>query len=321
MVDINSVRKAREVILGHVKNTPCLRSRYLSKLLGCEIFCKHENMQKTGSFKIRGALNKISSLDKKTKGVVTSSAGNHGQGVALASHIIGFPAHIVVPTIATEVKMQACQSYGANVILEGKIYDDAYAHAMKLSEEQDLTFVHAYEDDLVVAGQGTIALEIDEILSLKNEVDCIVVPIGGGGLISGIAVAVKHFNPNCRVVGVQTTMAPSMKEFFHTKKMPTKKMVSSPLGDGVSVKVPSKKMYEKYLSKFVDDIVEVDEKEISDAFITFIQRIKNIVEPAGCLSLASVLSKKVKLGKNNVLILSGGNIDLSAIKMMIDMYE
>ena len=215
-VQISDIQDAMNVLKGRIRTTNLALSGHISRLAGCSVYLKYENCQRTGSFKIRGALNKISALSaqEKVKGIVASSAGNHAQGVAWAANTFSVPSYIVMPQTTPLVKVNATKGYGAHVILKGQIYDEAYKYAQDLVRQKGYVFVHPYEDPLIIAGQGTIGLEIVEDLL---DISCVVVPVGGGGLASGIAVAIKTLRPKCRIIGVQATSAPSMTKTFRKK--------------------------------------------------------------------------------------------------------
>ena len=311
-VQIEDIQRAREAIRDTIFKTPLTHSRSASQNLSTQVYFKFENEQMTGSFKIRGALNKILALPPETlaKGIVASSAGNHAQGVALAASRVGTQAHIVMPTTSPLVKIMATQGYGAEVILHGAIYDDAYQHARELEKQKDYTFVHAFEDPLVIAGQGTIGLEIiDEIPD--------VVPIGGGGLISGVATAIKALRPQTKIYGVVSTQVPGMMELFKKIK-PNEHPPGGTIADGIAVKKPSEVMYSTYISHLVDDVVAVSDDEIAEAIVWLLERTKSVVEGSGATVLAAALKAQWNLGKKTCLLLSGGNIDLNIISMVIE---
>lgn len=314
---LEDIKLAQKVLEKIIHRTSFEYSVSASQKLGSEIFFKFENMQRTGSFKIRGAYNKIMSLSEaeKAKGVVASSAGNHAQGVALSATLAKVKAKIVMPESASLNKISATKAYGADVILKGEIYDDAYEYARELEKQQGLVFVHPYEDPYVIAGQGTIALEIFE---QKQDLDSIVIPIGGGGLISGMSLALKKLNPKIKIYGVQSAQAPGMSQLFHHQKYePIQKRIST-IADGIAVKKPSPVMYENFISKYVDEIVTVTDDEIAEAIVFLLERTKALVEGSGAVTMAAALNKKVKLGANSCLVLSGGNIDLNIISKVIE---
>ncbi len=320
VVGLDDVKQAQKILKNLIKKTETSPSLSASQLIGSEIYFKLENTQRTGSFKIRGAYNKIQSLTaaEKKHGVVASSAGNHAQGVALSAKLANVKSTIVMPVTAPLNKVAATKAYGANVILHGEIYDEAYEHARKLEKEESYTFVHPYEDPKVIAGQGTIGLEIFEQLP---DLDSVIVPIGGGGLISGVAVALKALQPRCRIIGVQSELAPGMAQLFSGKKTssvsPQKRR--STIADGIAIKSPSEVMYKNFISKLVDEIVTVTEEEIATSIVYLMERVKTITEGSGAAAWAAVMHKKLKLGKKSCVILSGGNIDLNIISKVIEL--
>ena len=300
-------------ILHHTELDP---SSTFTSMTGGNVFLKCENRQKTGSFKIRGASNKIACLAQRgeTSGVVASSAGNHAQGVAYAARSFGIPATIVMPKSAPIVKVQATEGYGAKVVLAGECYDDAYAEACRICEEEHATFLHPYNDEEVIAGQGTLGLEI---LADLPDVDMIIVPAGGGGLLAGVAAAVKQINPRVAVCGVQAEGADAIVRSFREKSLVTTESAST-IADGISVKAPGDKTVE-LINRYADDVVSVSDTQIADAILLLMERCKQIVEPAGATPLAAVLNGKLDVeGKNVVCLMSGGNIDVSFIQSIIE---
>lgn len=280
-----------------------------------EVYLKTENLQITGSFKVRGAYYKISQLseEEKAKGVIACSAGNHAQGVALAAAKNGIKSLICLPDGAPISKVEATKSYGAEVCLVDGVYDDAYNKAMELKEEKGYTFVHPFDDENVIAGQGTIGLEILEQL---KDVDAVVVPVGGGGLISGVAFAIKQLRPEVKVYGVQASGAPSMVRSIKNDKIECLDTVST-IADGIKVKEPGVNTFE-YCKKYVDDIVTVTDDEISSAILSLIEHQKLISEGAGAVSVAAVMFGKVPVeGKKVVCLVSGGNIDVTILSRVI----
>lgn len=280
-----------------------------------EVYLKTENLQVTGSFKVRGAYYKISQLseEEKAKGVIACSAGNHAQGVALAAAKNGIKSLICLPDGAPISKVEATKSYGAEVCLVDGVYDDAYNKAMELKEEKGYTFVHPFDDENVIAGQGTIGLEILEQL---KDVDAVVVPVGGGGLISGVAFAIKQLRPDVKVYGVQASGAPSMVQSIKNDKIECLDTVST-IADGIKVKEPGVNTFE-YCKKYVDDIVTVTDDEISSAILSLIEHQKLISEGAGAVSVAAVMFGKVPVeGKKVVCLVSGGNIDVTILSRVI----
>ena len=291
-------------------------SSTFSEMTGGQIYLKCENRQKTGSFKIRGAGNKIAAIAERgeVKSVVASSAGNHAQGVALAAKNFGIPATIVMPASAPIAKVQATQGYGAKVVLSGDCYDDAYAKACEIRREEGATFLHPYNDLEVIAGQGTLGLEI---LSDLPTADVVIVPAGGGGLLAGVAACIKQINPRIRVIGVQAEGADAIARSFREKRYISTDEVST-IADGIAVKSPGDITVE-LINRYADDVVTVSDIEISEAILMLMERCKQIVEPSGATPVAAVLKGKVDVrGKKVVCLLSGGNIDVSFIQCIIE---
>ena len=315
-MDLNQIISAREKMKGIVHQTPLDFSQTFTDMSHNEVYLKLENLQKTGSFKVRGSINKLTSLSKEelSKGVIAASAGNHAQGVAYSSKMLNIPCTIVMPKGAPLSKIQATKNYGAEIVLEGDVFDDALAHAMELSEKQGFTLVHTFDDDEIIAGQGTIGLEILEQLP---DVDAIICPVGGGGLIAGIAVAVKEKNPNVAIYGVEASACPSMAQSLLEKKPIT--VPSSPtVADGIAVKKPGVRNLE-IVEKYVDDLVTVDELEMIRTMFLLLERNKLLVEGSGASSLAALLYEKLNIkGKKVVALLSGGNVDVNFISRIIE---
>lgn len=313
---MKTVTDAREFLSAHVEKTPLRKARCLSS----DVFLKCENLQRTGSFKIRGALNRMRFLTEaeKKKGVIAASAGNHAQGVALGAKINGVKSTIVMPQTAPMIKVLATQSYGAQVILEGEYYDQAYEKAKTLADKDGLVFIHPYQDPQVIAGQGTIAFEIlDEMKEAGKEVDQIIVPIGGGGLIGGISFVMKSLNPKCEVIGVVTDQTTGMKDLKEGHN-PTLKSHVSTIADGIAVKKPSQEMYNEYISKYVDKIVSVSDNEIAEAIVNLMEKDKLVVEGSGAASVAALMSGRIVAKKNAVVVIGGGNIDLNTMFSVIE---
>lgn len=318
-VKIADIQKARERLKGIVKETALDQSYSASQLLGSQVFLKMENEQLTGSFKIRGALSKISSLssEERARGVVASSAGNHAQGVAYSAKKMGVSSKIVMPEMAPLVKIDATRGYGAEVVLHGLIYDDAYEQAKLIEAQEKRIFVHPYEDEQIIAGQGTIGLELFEKLP---DLDTVVVPVGGGGLISGIAIAMKSLKPSLKIYGVQSSLSSNMEKMFHQLPLSSNEVqLKSTIADGIAVKKASPVMYETFIKKWVDDLVTVTDEQIAEAIFFLIERAKAVVEGSGAASLAAAMAGKIPLGKQSCFILSGGNIDLNLIGKVIDL--
>ena len=316
-VTLNDVKKAQETIKSVVKKTPVLESKTLSEITGANVFYKCENLQKTGSFKLRGAVNTIANLtdEEKVNGVIASSAGNHAQGVALGAQMTGIKSTIVMPSTAPLAKVTATKGYGAEVVLNGEVYDDAYAKAVEIQKETGATFIHPFNNEHVIAGQGTISLEIFE--QLNNNVDTILCPIGGGGIISGVAVAAKALNPNVKVIGVQTANIPSMQESLKNGKVTTA-FNAATIADGIAVKTPGTTTFE-IINELVDKVVTVTEEEIAQGMLFLLEHQQIVAEGAGSVSTAALLSKKYQpiKGEKVVCIVSGGNVDVNTLYRVI----
>ncbi len=283
---------------------------------GCDLYLKAENLQNTGSFKIRGAYFKISTLteEEKAKGVVACSAGNHAQGVALAAAKAGAKSTIFLPAIAPISKVEATRGYGAEVRMIDGVYDDAYAASVAYQKESGAVFIHPFNDIDVIAGQGTIGMEICDQL---EDADAVVVPIGGGGLISGVSFVVKKLNPKCKVYGVQAAGAPSMEQAFHNHKLAALDTVHT-FADGIAVKAPGDVTYDM-VCKYVDDIVTVTEDETAAAILSLMEKQKVVSEGAGAVSVAAVMFHKLPIeGKKVVCVVSGGNIDVNILSRVIN---
>ena len=316
-VTLEDVKKAQDTIKDIVKKTDILESTKLSVMTGANVYYKCENLQKTGSFKVRGACNKIANLtdEEKANGVIASSAGNHAQGVALGAKMNGIEATIVMPQTAPLAKVTATKSYGANVVLEGLVYDDAYAKALEIQKETGATFLHPFNDEYVIAGQGTIALEIFE--QMNSKVDTILCPIGGGGIIAGVAVAAKALNPNVKIIGVQTANIPSMYESMKAGKVTTAFKATS-VADGISVKTVGELTF-NIVKDLVDDVILVEEGEIAEGLLFLMENQKVVAEGSGAVTTAAILSGKYipKKNENVVCIISGGNIDINTLNRII----
>lgn len=313
MLTIDKVYQARDVLKDVARKTDVI---YAPKLkAGLDLYLKTENLQTTGSFKVRGAYYKMAQLsaEEKSRGVVACSAGNHAQGVALAAQKSGIKAVICLPSGAPISKIEATKSYGAEVCLVDGVYDDAYQKALQLRDEMGYAFLHPFNDEDVIAGQGTIALELVEQLP---EFDVVLVPIGGGGLISGIAYTLKTLKPNVKIVGVEALGAPSMKNSVEHGMIETLSSVST-IADGIAVKQPGDLTYD-FCQKYVDEIVTVTEDEISAAILALMERQKLVAEGAGAVAVAAAMFDKVDLtGKKAVCVVSGGNIDVTILSRVI----
>ncbi|NPA28269.1 MAG: threonine ammonia-lyase [Epsilonproteobacteria bacterium] len=317
MINFEDVKKAAKRVSKVAHKTPLAYAPILSKLYNQQVFLKKDNLQVTGSFKLRGAFNKIATLIESGNrgGVVAASAGNHAQGVALSSAYFGIDATIFMPESTPLNKIQGVESYGAKVVLKGANYDEAYSYAIEYSKEQNLSFVHPFADDSVIAGQGTIYLEIFKEI---DDLDAIVVPVGGGGLISGIATAAKVLNPNIKVIGVAASGAPAMAQSFKEKKPISTKSVRT-IADGIAVKNASE-MTLKYILKYVDDIKLVCDDEIASAILFLLERQKLLVEGAGAVGVAALMHNRLDLPPNSkvCILLSGGNIDVTMLSLIIE---
>jgi threonine dehydratase len=315
-VTLASVQQARERIRGFVYNSPCRHSVELSQMTGQEIFLKLDNVQRTGAFKERGALNKILTLndDEKRRGVVAASAGNHAQAVAYHACARGIAAQIVMPLMTPLVKVAATKGFGADVVLHGANYDEAYSFALESCAEQGMTFLHPFDDAEVINGQGSIGLELLEQIP---DLEAVVVPIGGGGLISGVACAIKESNPMVRVVGVQTERLPSMlraTEAGHPVTIPA----SATVADGIAVRRAGDVTL-PLVQRYVDEIVTVDEEEIANAILVLLEKEKKLAEGAGAVAVASLLQHKTSLrGHKTAALVCGGNIDVSLLAKIIE---
>ncbi len=315
-MNLDNIIIAREKMKGIVHETPLDYSKTFSELAQNEVYLKLENLQKTGSFKVRGSYNKLISLSEEElkKGVVAASAGNHAQGVAYSSQMLGIPCTIVMPKGAPLSKVLATRQYGAEVILEGNVFDEALAYALELNEKRGATFIHAFDDESVITGQGTVGLEILDQLS---EVEAVICPVGGGGLIAGVAMAVKEKNPNIAVYGVQTIACPSMKQSLLEQK-PVAIKSAPTMADGIAVQKPGAKNFE-IVKKYVDDIVCVDEMEIARTMLLLLERNKLLVEGSGASSLAALIYKKISITNKKVAaVLSGGNVNVHFISRIIE---
>lgn len=313
-MDKNRVIQANENLNGIIKKTNLIYSTFFSNEHNNEIYIKPENFQVTGAFKIRGAYNKICLLskEKKDKGLVAASAGNHAQGVAYSARKLGVKATIVMPTHTPLIKVEATRAYGADVVLYGDCYDDAYSKAVELQKTNDFTFIHPFDDEDVIAGQGTIGIEIIKELP---DTDYIIVPIGGGGLISGIASYIKNVQPSVKIIGVEPIGAQTLKKSIVKNKINKLNKVNT-IAEGVAVKKGGKLTY-NYVKKYVDEIITVDDVDIMEAFLLLLEKEKLIVENAGAISVAAL--KKLNIhNKKIVTIASGGNIDVVTISELIN---
>jgi threonine dehydratase len=312
----DEILKANSLRGNVIRKTPLIHSPTFSELTNSEIYLKEEFRQKTGSFKIRGAYYKIKSLtdEEKKHGVVAASAGNHAQGVALASSLENISCTIVMPKNASPAKVAATKGYGANVILEGINYDESYCKAKEIAKQTGATIVQAFDDPQIIAAQGVIGLEILEDLPNVEE---IYLPIGGGGLAAGTVIAIKEKNPNIKVIGVQSKSFPSM---YESVKQNTRTLTGGgdrTIADGISVKMPGKITFD-IIKNLIDEIVLVDDDEITKTMFLLMERMKFVVEPAGAVGLAYLISKKPSPGKKVVAVLAGGNIDMYLLGQIVD---
>ena len=314
MLKLEDFKAAKKRVDEVIDETRLIHSEAFSNECGNDVYIKPENLQKTGAFKIRGAYNKIIKLDDdaKMKGLIASSAGNHAQGVAYASRKLGFKATICMPAHTPLIKVEATKAHGAEVVLHGEVYDEAYAKAVELQKKEGYTFIHPFDDEDIIEGQGTIALEILEELP---DTDVILVPIGGGGLIAGIACAAKQINPNVKIYGVEPEGAASALAAIHEDQVVTLAEANT-IADGTAVKTIGSKTFE-YIKKYVDGIITVNDYELMDAFLLLVEKHKLVAEGSGILSLAG-LKKLYEKNKKVVSLVSGGNIDVLTISSMIN---
>lgn len=314
MLSLDKVFNAQTVLRSIIRETNVVRAYGIAE--DCELYLKPENLQITGSFKVRGAGYKIAMLgeEEKARGVIACSAGNHAQGVALAASKCGIKSLICLPDSAPISKVEATRGYGADICLVEGCYDDAYKKALELKESEGYTFVHPFDDEDVIAGQGTIALEIFKDL---DDIDAIVVPVGGGGLVSGVAYTAKQIRPNIKVYGVQVTGAPSMYNSINNNKIELLDSVHT-IADGIAVKQPGENTFQ-IVKEYVDDVVLVSDDEVASAILALIEKQKMIAEGAGAAAVAAVMFNKVPVkDKKVVCIVSGGNIDVTSLSRVID---
>ena len=317
MLNLELIKTAAKRLKDVVARTPFAHAPLLSSICEAEVFVKKENLQITGAFKLRGAFNKIASLpaEERSKGVIAASAGNHAQGVAFSAKHFGIKAVIVMPESTPITKINGVTSYGAEVVLAGGNYDEAYAYATEYAQNNDLVFIHPFEDEEVIAGQGSVALEM---LEEQADLDIIIVPIGGGGLISGVATAAKAINPKIKVIGVSAKGAPALKTSFEKKEAIDTTSVRT-IADGIAVRDTSPITLD-YMLQCVDDVVEVDDEEIANAILYLLERQKLVVEGAGSVGVAALLHNKISdiKGKKIGVVLSGGNIDVTMLSVIIE---
>jgi threonine dehydratase len=317
VLNLEKIYEASKRIESVVVKTPLAYAPYLSEMSGCEVHLKKENLQITGAFKIRGAYNKIASLSatQRSCGVVAASAGNHAQGVALSASKFNTRAVIIMPESTPLTKVNGVKHYGAEVILAGANYDEAYAYAKEYGKKNSLTFVHPFEDEEVIAGQGTVAIEI---LDSINSLDAVIIPVGGGGLIAGMSLAIKELNPKVEVIGVSALGAPAFKTSFDKQEAIDSVSVRT-IADGIAVRDTSEVTL-SYALKHVDRVISVDDEEIASAILYLLEKQKLVVEGAGSVGVAALLHNKLShlKGKKIAIVLSGGNMDVTLLSVIIE---
>jgi threonine dehydratase len=316
MVTLPDIQAALGRIRDSIYLSPCARSENFSRLTGNSVYLKLDNLQRTGAFKERGALNKLLTMspEERARGVIAASAGNHAQGLAYHAGLHGIRALICMPLTTPLIKVSATKSYGADVVLHGANYDEACEEAIRLGQEQHLTFVHPFDDDAVIAGQGTLGLEI---LQQHPEIEAIIAPIGGGGLIGGIGCAIKESNPRIRIIGVQPARLPSMKAAIAEGK-PVTLSPAATIADGIAVRRCGDRTL-PLVQKYVDEIVTVDEEEIANAVLLLLEREKTLAEGAGAAAIAALINHKVQLSDTKIAVLvCGGNIDVTLLARIME---
>ena len=317
MISFADIEAARKRIAGSVFLSPCAYSETLSRATGTKLWLKLENLQMTGSFKERGACNKLTAMtpEERARGVVCSSAGNHAQGVAYHAQRLGISATVVMPEAAPLVKVTSTRGFGAKVILQGATFEEAFEKAKEIEAAENRVFVHAFEDELIMAGQGTIGLEL---LEQNPYLEAVVVSVGGGGMAAGIAIAIKETNPRIKVFGVETTVLPSMKAAI-AGGAPVTVPAARTIAEGIALRRAGDLTYEA-CSKYLDDIVLVDEEEIAEAILMLLEREKTVAEGAGAVPVAALLHKRIPaiLGRKVAAIISGGNIDVNVVSRIIE---
>ena len=316
MVTLSDIQTAMGRIRESIQISPCTRSETFSELAGNSVYLKLENRQRTGAYKERGALNKLLTLsaEERSRGVIAASAGNHAQAVAYHAARLGIRARICMPLPTPLIKVSATRGYGADVVLHGANYDEAFAEALRQSEADNITFVHAFDDETVIAGQGTLGLEL---LEQHPDLEVFVVPIGGGGMIGGLACAVKEKNPKVRVIGVQPSRLPSMKVAVAEGK-PVTLAAAVTIADGIAVRRAGERTL-PLVQKYVDEIVTVQEEEVANAILLLLEREKTLAEGAGAAAVAALVNHRVELsGKRVAAIVGGGNIDVTLLARIIE---
>ena len=316
MVTLPDIKAALGRIRGSIYLSPCARSETFSQATGSDVYLKLDNLQRTGAFKERGALNKLLTLssEERAHGVIAASAGNHAQGVAYHAGLHGIRAQICMPLTTPLIKVSATKAYGADVVLHGANYDEVYEEAVRRSSCDGFTLIHAFDDDAIIAGQGTLGLEL---LQQHPDIETVIVPIGGGGLISGVACALKESNPRIRIIGVQPARLPSMKVAVAEGK-PVTLAPAATIADGIAVRRAGDRTL-PMVQKYVDDIVTVDDEEIANAILLLLEREKTLAEGAGAAPIAALLNRKISLtGKRVALLVCGGNIDVTLLSRIIE---
>lgn len=316
MITLRDIEAARRRIRDHIFVSPCARSEYFSRLLDCEAWFKLENLQMTGAFKERGALNKLLTLTPAERecGVIAASAGNHAQALSYHAGRLGVPATIVMPLGTPLIKVSSTKAHGARVILHGANFDESLAEAVRIREERKLTFVHPFDDDAIIAGQGTVGLEL---LEQNPFLEVVLVAMGGGGLIAGTACAMKEVNPRVRIIGVETSAIPKMQASLRAGEVTTVD-TGRTIADGIAVRTPGTRTF-PMVRKYVDDVVTVDDEEIANAILLLLEREKTVAEGAGAASLAAALNRKLDLsGRKVAILIGGGNIDVNVISRIIE---
>lgn len=316
-VSFQDIEAARDSIRRYIFETPCAYSERLSLMTGCKTHLKLENLQMTASYKERGAMNKILQLTEKEKkaGVIAASAGNHAQGVAYAAHRNGIKATIVMPETTPLAKIRGTQEFHAEIVLHGSSYDDAYSRALELQKEHGYSFIHAFDDPLIIAGQGTVGLEL---LEQNPYLETVIVPVGGGGLIAGLALAMKETNPKIRIIGVEAEQVPSVKASIQAGKVVEVERRST-IADGIAVARPGKHPF-PIIQRYVDDIVTVNEEEIANAIMILLEVEKTLVEGSGAAGFAALYNHKINKiqGKKVCVVVTGGNIDITILSKILD---